>query len=104
MKIFTYGSLQKEGDNHDKIKRAFGKFLFPAETVNEYTRVHNFFYDSLTSKDIKGAKKEIIQGEVYEIPDDTIEYIDAFEDPLVRKEIEVEFENVKIIAECYFED
>jgi len=104
MKIFVYGSLQKEGDNHDKMKKIKGEFLFPAETVKEYTKVHNFFYDSLTSKDIKGAKKDIIQGEVYEISDDNISFLDGFEDPLVRKEIEVEFENIKILVQCYFED
>ena len=102
MKIFVYGSLKQQEDNHDKMQRANGEFLFPAVTVKRYYVQDNWFYKSLVDNYLENHA-EFIEGEVYEVPDDNVEYLDAFEDPLERKEIQVEFENIKIPVQCYFE-
>ena len=99
MLVFVYGSLRTDGDNSDKMSRACGRFQFPATTVEKYFKGSNGFFEYLI--DLKDNISNI-EGEVFEVPDSFIEYLDGFEDPLERKTIKVEFENFVYDAECYF--
>ena len=99
MLVFVYGSLRTDGDNSDKMSRACGRFQFPATTVEEYFKGNNGFFEYLIDKKENSSH---IQGEVFDVPDSFIEYLDSFEDPLERKIITVEFENSLYEAQCYF--
>jgi gamma-glutamylcyclotransferase (GGCT)/AIG2-like uncharacterized protein YtfP len=100
MLVFVYGSLRTDGDNSDKMSRACGKFQFPASTINEYFKGQNGFFEYLLDKTENNIS--YIEGEVFEVPENFIEYLDAFEDPLERKLIKVEFENTIYDTWCYF--
>jgi gamma-glutamylcyclotransferase (GGCT)/AIG2-like uncharacterized protein YtfP len=105
MLIFVYGSLMRDGDNYDKMQRAGGKFQFPAETLDKYLKGDNGWWSYLIDDDdTPEIYKSIIGGEVFEVPDDMVKYLDAFEDPLERKEIIVEFENYTYKVWCYFDN
>jgi len=100
MLVFVYGSLRTDGDNSDKMRTACGTFQFPASTVNEYYKGYNGFFEYL----LENSENNIspIEGEVFEVPEGFIEYLDSFEDPLERKLIKVEFENNVYDTWCYF--
>jgi gamma-glutamylcyclotransferase (GGCT)/AIG2-like uncharacterized protein YtfP len=105
MLVFVYGSLRTDGDNSDKMRTACGTFQFPASTVDEYHKGYNGFFEYLLEMDAEGSGSSYInyiEGEVFDVPEDFIEYLDSFEDPLERKIIKVEFENNVYDVWCYF--
>jgi gamma-glutamylcyclotransferase (GGCT)/AIG2-like uncharacterized protein YtfP len=99
MLVFVYGSLRTDGDNSDKMRTACGKFQFPATTIEKYYKSYNGFFEYIV-KDKNGNIP--IEGEVFDVPDNFIEYLDSFEDPLEREIIKVEFENFTYDVWCYF--
>ena len=104
MLVFVYGSLRSDGDNSDKMRTACGSFQFPATTLKEFYKGNNGYFDYLMDEgqDIHKDQKTPIHGEVYNVPSQFVEYLDAFEEPLERKTIEVEFENWTYEVQCYF--
>jgi len=100
MLVFVYGSLKSDGDNSDKMSRACGKFQFSATTLKEYFKGQNGFFEYLIDNSENNVSP--IEGEVYEVPESFIEYLDAFEDPLERKVIQVQSDNNIYDIWCYF--
>lgn len=97
MKLFVYGTL----DKHPLMKNT--DFLFECETVDKYIKIENSFFPSLKySTEQKGEHQ---MGKLYEVPEKDIKNIDEYEgvpDLFYRKEINVEFENIVVLAWCYF--
>jgi len=103
MKVFVYGTLKSNCRNNDIIKRAGGEFLFPCITTNKYPMFDlgdGFPY----IQDTKGIGKHI-EGELWKVPNSGAEILNEFEGvPTLYKNgrIDIEFENIKINAYCYF--
>lgn len=104
MLVFVYGTLKKGYKNHSVLQRA--KFIGEAQTVDKFTlyKGGNIF-PFLFEKSSEREHKNIILGELYDVPESMIPALDHFEGvPLLfdRKEIKIKCnENVEF-AQCYF--
>ena len=103
MLLFTYGTLDH---NHPTMVNA--EMVCPVETVEKYYKGQQSFYPYLLEKcyDIaKVQQMKNIEGTLWEIPKSDFIAIDKYEgspELFYRTEIEVEMENLKYSAQCYF--
>jgi len=100
MLLFTYGTL-----NEDRPTMKNAEMICPVETVEKYYKDQQSFYPYLLEKIEGFYHVENIKGTLWEVPEEDFEAIDKYEDApelFYRTEIEVETENMKYSAWCYF--
>jgi len=114
MLFFIYGTLKKDGNNHSVLKSHMKKekdskaFGVPVETINKFP-MYASSYGFPFLVDNKGIGS-IIKGELWDIKEDNIGYMDQFEgvpDLYLRKTIKISIveDNKPIIKEVqvYFQ-
>ena len=97
--VFVYGTLMGNLNGND------GEFQHPCSTVKEYYKGFQSFYPFLKETEVEDVGSEVIEGELWLINEDSFKSIDRYEgypELFTRKMIEVEFENTKTDAWCYF--
>ena len=108
MLVMVYGSLRSDGGNHGIMEKAQGDFMFPCETVEEYFKGENNFFEYVlkSSKTLNGLEEDTVLGELYIVSDDKMKILDDFEGhPTLfkREPISVEFESTLLNdVEMYF--
>lgn len=100
MKVFVYGSLMKDYENHCVMEEAKGKFISKAITSNKQFKLLsiNDYYPTID----KGNYK--IQGEIYEVDENGLNELDSLERyPQLydRKEFLFDTDNGQIKALIY---
>lgn len=100
MKVFVYGSLMSNYENHHVMEEANGKFISKALTSDKIFDLMgvNDYYPTI----VKGNRK--IYGEIYEVDDEGIEILNRLEgypNFYDKKEFSFDTENGKINALMY---
>ena len=77
VKVFVYGTLKREGSNHDVMVRADGRFLCNAKTKE----LRKLIVSGLPYLcDVHAPDGYHVEGEIFEIPDDRgLDIIDTLE-------------------------
>ena len=73
MLLFIYGTLKRNEYNNQVLKGAKGKFISEGETV----LTHSLTFEAYPELHKDGD--EFVKGEVWEIPEEHIDFIDTFE-------------------------
>ena len=88
VRLFVYGSLKRAGRHHDVLQAAAATFLGAAQTVSGYRLIALGEYLALVPAP-PGAT-DVVQGELYEVPESQLPALDAFEgDAYVRRRLEI---------------
>lgn len=77
MKIFTYGTLMRDGKRNDIMRMAQGVFLYNSSTNLQYHKGHNSFFPYVL--EYTNKKTDYVTGEVFIVPDVNVHIIDAYE-------------------------
>lgn len=98
MKVFVYGTLRTGLPYHGfMMEECKGKFIDKGKTKLKYGLfVHNYLPCVLDIPIVQ------INGEVYEVSENYIQYLDDLESLYKRKSIEIIGENGNYVAEMYF--
>jgi gamma-glutamylcyclotransferase (GGCT)/AIG2-like uncharacterized protein YtfP len=77
LKVFVYGTLKREGSNHDVMVRACGKFLCEAKTAELRKLIVTYLPFLYDGHEPDGYQ---VEGEIFEIPDERgLDKIDTLE-------------------------
>ena len=85
MYVFVYGSLKLHCSNQDKLKNS--KFACASKTSEMYTMLDFGMFPGVVKIDDDSISKSHINGEVYEIDDDTLKHLDGFEGIFFTREM-----------------
>jgi gamma-glutamylcyclotransferase (GGCT)/AIG2-like uncharacterized protein YtfP len=102
--IFVYGTLRKKGHNHH-ILSSFPniQYLGQGTTKDPYTLIGltSGSYPYAFPSPIQGIPQIPISGEVYSIPKDQLQHLDAFEYNYTRTTTAIQLNNTTIQAYIY---
>lgn len=90
VRLFVYGSLKRGGRHHDVLQAAGATFLAEAETAPGYRLSALDETDEYLALERSTAgAPEVVQGELYEVPESQLPALDAFEgDAYIRGRLE----------------
>lgn len=94
VRLFVYGSLKRGGRHHDVLQAASARFLGEVETAPGYRLVAldetNEYLALVPAPPARLTTPEVVQGELYEVPESELPALDAFEgDAYIRGQVEI---------------